>query len=352
MTNTRIALAGYGRFGRRQADVIDAHAGADLVAVADPSPGARERVAARYPKATLHEDPLAMLAETDADAVLIVSPEDTHAGIARAGLERGLHVLSEKPLATELAEARALVELARARDRVYQVGYLLRYEPRHVLLRGQVRDGSFGPLATIRAKRNCSRAWFEAYGSRVHPVYETLVHDIDLTVWLTGERCRRVSAWERRNLGERVPDTFVAVLEFASGTLAIVESTWLVPSGAAANIVGWGEGGGEGDGVIDAALEIVGVERSGTLDSYEPSLTITGPHGTAMPDTSFWPELNGRTAGALREELWDFVVRVAGGEGAGVASIDDALHTQEIADAAVAAASAGHTVEVAGVGTG
>ena len=81
---------------------------------------------------------------------------------------------------------------------------------------GFTKTGSrrkIGNLANIRAKRDASRSWFEAYGYRVHPVYETLVHDIDLVLWICQQRCRSVTSWGGYHLGFDEPDTFVMVME-------------------------------------------------------------------------------------------------------------------------------------------
>ncbi len=335
MADVRLALAGYGRFGARHARVIDQLPGAVIVGVADPGPGATQRVAEDHPDVPCFDDAVTMLEEVAPDAVLVVSPEPTHASISAAAFRQGIHVLSEKPLATEIDEARALVQAAEDAGLIYQAGYLLRYEPRHALLRERVRQGSFGQLATLRAKRNCSRTWFEMYGTRIHPVYETLVHDIDLILWVTEQRCVRVNAWERSVLGEAVPETLVVVLEFADGTLAMLESVWLVPEGALWTVDGWGEGGGAGNGTIDATLEVMGTEAMGSVTTYEGSLRIDTRTAATWPDASMWPEIGGVMGGALREELWDFVDRVRGNPGRGVAAIRDALHVQEIADAIV-----------------
>jgi myo-inositol 2-dehydrogenase / D-chiro-inositol 1-dehydrogenase len=84
----RVALAGYGRFGSRHADVVAHHPSARLVGIADPDVSARERASARHADAAGFSDPHAMLREAAPDCVLIVSTEDTHAAIARSAAER------------------------------------------------------------------------------------------------------------------------------------------------------------------------------------------------------------------------------------------------------------------------
>lgn len=339
MKQVRIVLAGYGRFGRHHASVLASHPASKIVAITDPDMTRRKAAESEHPGAAIYNDPFDMIEDVEADAISIVSPESTHAEISRAAIQAKLQVFCEKPMATDIQEARQLLALAREKDVHYRIGYILRYEPRHRLLKEQVAAGTFGRIAVIRAKRDVSRAWFEAYGHRVHPVYETLVHDIDLVIWIGDQRCTAVTSWERHFTGFDTPETLVVVLELDGGTLATLETAWLAPSGAPANITGWDSTDESGDGVIDASLEVVGTDGSAFLSTYEPSLTFTTPRRTYIPDLAFWPELGGTTMGALREELWDFVNVVAGRSGAGVDSIDDALHVQEIASAAVEAAT-------------
>ena len=101
-------------------------------------------------------------------------------------------------------------------------------------------------------------------------MYETLVHDIDLTLWISGLRCRAVTAWQRKHLGYEVPDTFVMVMEMQENAICTLEAAWLSPPGTPANIVGWGEDEGTSEGVVAAWLEVVGTLGSAFLKTYEP----------------------------------------------------------------------------------
>ena len=148
-----------------------------------------------------------MMEEVEVDAISIVSPEDTHAELVKHALNKDIHVFCEKPLSTKLDEARDLIAQAKQRNLLLRLGYILRYEPRHRILQREVQAGRLGTLANIRAKRDASRSWFEAYGHRVHPVYETLVHDIDLVLWISQQRCRSITAWGGYHLGFEQPDT-------------------------------------------------------------------------------------------------------------------------------------------------
>jgi predicted dehydrogenase len=99
-----------------------------IAGIADPSAAARDRIAARHgiPGFADHR---ALLDGGGLDAVLVCSPNDTHAAVTLDALDAGLHVLVEKPLCLTLADADRIATRARERGRVVQVGYMKRFEP-------------------------------------------------------------------------------------------------------------------------------------------------------------------------------------------------------------------------------
>lgn len=339
MSEIRIGLAGLGRFGRLHASVLSTTPGAVLAAVCDPLESELEDVAGRYGLPDRFTDYETMLAEAPLDCVSLATPEPLHAEMVRAALEHGLHVFVEKPLATDHEEARRVADAAAHAGLHVQVGFVLRFDPLHAYVREQVASGRFGRLVALRAKRNCSREWFADFGERVHPVYETSIHDIDLVLWYTQSRGTRVYAVQRFLSGLTFPDACFALLQLADGSVAMLETSWLVPSGAPANVVtdAW-------QGTIDAALEVVGTEQTARLELLESGLSVWTQRLHERPEGSYWPELHGRITGALREELTDFVECVRAGRPSDVASLDDAVEGLRIADAVVASAEAGAEV--------
>ncbi len=340
------ALIGFGRFGKHHGNILKHHPNAIVDAICEIDPVAVQQARSEFPDAKIYTDPFSMLSEIDVDAVTVVSPEDTHAGIVQAALNSGMHVFCEKPLATKCADAMKLAKIAQERELKLRVGYILRYEPRHRVLKQQIVAGKLGKLGKIRAKRDVSRSWFEAYGHRVHSAYETLIHDVDLVLWFSQQRCKSVSAWGGYLLGYDVPETLVMVLEMESGTICILESSWLVPSGAPANIFGWGDASDAGKGVVESSLEVIGTKGSSYLKTYEPSLTINDDTGSYYPDLAFWPQIEGRTVGALREEIWDFIQELLGENHVKVDSLEDAVHVQEICEAAIESEKFGKKINI------
>jgi predicted dehydrogenase len=97
--------------------------------IAEPSPPVRETLARRYGIAASFDDHAALLSRGDLDAVLVCSPNGTHARVVLDALDAGLHVLVEKPLCLAPADADAIVTRAQETGRVVQVGYMKRFDP-------------------------------------------------------------------------------------------------------------------------------------------------------------------------------------------------------------------------------
>nr|WP_250649157.1 MULTISPECIES: Gfo/Idh/MocA family oxidoreductase [unclassified Actinomyces] len=137
--------------GQRFTEVVPAAAAAgrlEVVAVVDPSPAARERAAALLPAARLHADLDSLLAGdvpgAGAEAALVLTPDWTHAEVGTALLRSGLHVLVDKPLATTIEGADALLAAAEASGRLLYAGHNMRFMPVVEVMRQVVEDGLIG----------------------------------------------------------------------------------------------------------------------------------------------------------------------------------------------------------------
>lgn len=337
----RIGLAGLGRFGKLHAAVLAGLEGVELAAVCDPLAAEVAAVGERFGVAGRYGDLGAMLDGERLDACFLVTPEPLHAEQAVAVLERGIALFVEKPLATTAAEGERVLAAAARAGAPLQVGLVLRFETQHAMLKAEIAAGRFGPIVSMRAKRNVSRAWWPAYGDRAHPVYETSIHDIDLLLWYAASPCTAVYAVERNHAGMRYPDGCWAILQFASGAVGTVETSWFVPAGAPANVVTptW-------HGTIDGELEVVGRERTGRLRMLDGGLALWQSDLVAQPEAALWPETAGGVGGALREQDRHFVERVRGGSSSSVASEADALAGLRIAEAIVESGRTGREMRL------
>jgi len=335
----RLGLAGAGRFGQLHAAVLARLPGVQLLAVADPDPLALERTQLGHGVERGYGDALELIADPDLDAVVLATPDEQHHGQALAALRGGRPLFLEKPLAATWAEGRELAGAAQAHHTWFQVGLVLRYDLSHRLLQRRIRAGSFGDLVSIRAQRNCSQSGFAAIADRIHTVFRTLTHDIDLVLWLSGSPVRRVIATEYRQGDHLAPQGCFALLELANGCIAQLESSWYVPAQAPANLEGQ-----RAASCIDAELAVVGTRQSAKLRWLDSPLQIWSPEGVLRPDTDLWPEVDGRVVGALREQMADFTRAVRSGEPSAIADPDAAVEGLRIAEAIIESAATGQPV--------
>lgn len=331
-----VGLAGLGRFGQLHASILARLPNANLVAICDPVSEFVETVGDRHGVPGRYTDFDAFIQHPGLDCVSIVTPEGLHFEQVKAAIDRKMPVFVEKPLSFTADQGRQLVAAAEAAGVTIQVGFVLRFETQHSLLKEEIQSGRFGQIVSMRVKRNCTKAWFEVFGDRAHSVHETVIHDIDLVLWFLGQRCQKVYAAQRHITGHRYPDATMAMLQFDGGTMVNVETSWFVPAQAPANVFAdnW-------FGTIDAELEIVGTERSARLRLLESGLQIWTSEVTQHPESGLWPLIHGGIGGALREEVAHFIDNVRLRRASDVASVADAVAGLEIAEAIMASAERG-----------
>ena len=346
MADLRIALVGLGRFGRLHADTLRGLPGCRLEAICDADPELLQRCGDEWEVADRYRDLADLLAGTAVDAVDIVTGETDHGRHARLALEAGRAVFVEKPLATRLDEAETVQALAAETGLPVMVGNISRFDARYAFLRRECEAGRFGRVALVSAQRTFSRAWFAGFGSRVHPVFESMVHDLDLALWYLPDRVQCVYAQSAVSgaADSDVPDVLVATLTAANGSLAILQSTWLAPDAAPINLPAsplelWG--------TIDGRLDLVGTAQTGRVNVLGDGLSVWNDTHHRAPDTSLWPEVHGRVTGALREELAHWLECVRSGTASEIAPLEDAVTAVRLAEAIVHSAGSGVPVDIA-----
>jgi predicted dehydrogenase len=169
MQKIRAAVIGVGYLGRFHAQKYAQAPGCELVAVVDSRAEAREQVAAEL-KARPVNDHRELLGAVD--AVSVVTPTPAHFAIARDFLERGAHVLVEKPITETPAQARELIALAAGAKRILQVGHLERFNAAILAAEPHLRSPRFV---------ECHRlAPYRERGTDVNVVLDLMIHDIDI----------------------------------------------------------------------------------------------------------------------------------------------------------------------------
>jgi predicted dehydrogenase len=213
MKKLRIAVIGVGYMGRFHAEKFAASADAELVAVVDAD-GVRAQQIAGSLGCEHAAEYRPLLARIDAACVAV--PTALHWEVVRDCLEAGVHVLVEKPLSRTLQEADALLELARAKGRVLQVGHLQRFNPAFQALAAQGGRPLFIDIERL--------APFKARGTDVDVVLDLMIHDLDLVLALAKAPIEQVSASGFRVLTDAI-DIANARIEFADGCIASVSAS-------------------------------------------------------------------------------------------------------------------------------
>ena len=334
MKEVKVGVVGLGRFGRLHARILSELPGCRVDALCETDESTLKKCGEEYGVRALYTDLEAMLGSEELDAVDVVTDETMHGSQAMLCLEHGKAVFVEKPLATDGDEAEAVSRMSRDTGLPVVVGNISRFDARYAVLRRELEAGRFGRVALVQAKRSFSRAWFAGFGSRVHPVFESMIHDLDLALWYLPSPVRRVYA-QAHSTGDGVPDTLVATLTAEDGALAVLQSTWLVPDAAPITLAGPPAGPLNLWGTIDAQLEVVGTSQVGKVDLTADGLSLWDDSGVRTPDTGLWPEVHGHVSGALREELSHFLDCVRTGKQSHLVPAENGAVAVRLAEAIV-----------------
>ena len=265
MSRLKLGVIGAGVWGRNHVRTAAGLADAQLAAVCDTREQVRQTVARQYPAIFVTEDADALLQRVD--AVIIASPAKTHAEYALRAIAAGKPCLVEKPFALRVADA--VARAAEAGNVPVLVGHLLVFHPAVDALRALVAAGELGRvlymyglrvnLGQVRADENA--LW--SFGP----------HDVSVALHLLGEAPVRVTAQGSSYLQPGVEDVVFLHMEFASGTMAHVQLSWLDPH-------------------KERKLTVVGDRKMVVFDDMEPreKLRIYDKGVTRPPDYASWGE--------------------------------------------------------------
>ena len=185
----RVGLVGYGYAGKTfHAPLIAAVPALELAAVASSDAA---KVHADWPGIAVCATPADLIGRDDIDIVVIATPNDTHAPLARAALRAGRHVVVDKPFTVALDDARELVELARAQRRVLSVFHNRRWDGDFLTLRQLIADGALGRVVEMSSRHDRYRPevrqrWREGAGPGAGLWFDLGPHLVDQALQLFG----------------------------------------------------------------------------------------------------------------------------------------------------------------------
>ncbi|WP_392896741.1 Gfo/Idh/MocA family protein [Streptomyces sp. LN699] len=201
MTDIRIGVLGYGLRGSLARTAHRPGRGAAVAAVADPDPRARAAAAAAFPDARVTADHVEVIEDPGIDAVLVLTPDHTHADLACRTLRARTPVFVEKPLDISVAACDTILRTARETGMRLYVGHNMRHMPVVRLMRELIERGAVGRVRTIWVRHfvGFGGDWYfkDWHAERRYTnglLLQKAAHDIDVLHWLAGSYTREVQA--------------------------------------------------------------------------------------------------------------------------------------------------------------
>ena len=246
----RMGVIGLG-MGKGHAKSFKEHAECELAALCDTDPKRLDACSRELGVTQTFSDAKAMFARAGLDAVCIATPNKFHAPLTIAALKAGLHVLCEKPMAMNTAEALAMKAAADKARRNLMINFSYRFSPMSYALKQQVESGVIGDIyfgRTVWHRRRGMPGFGGWFGTKAlsggGPLIDLAVHMLDLTMWFMGNpepetvlastysvfgpKMEALGPWGTPNPKGTfdVEDMAVAMIRFANGATIALEASW------------------------------------------------------------------------------------------------------------------------------
>ena len=220
-----VGLVGCGRWGLNYLRAFSELEGCRVVAACDVSPDRLREVERRAPGLRTSTDLKALLATPELDAVIVATDATRHYEVARAVLEAGKHCLVEKPMTTDIEQARQLRDQASQKKLLLMVGHVFRFNPGINHLQKVIGAGALGQLEYL----TFTRTNLGPIRTDVNVVWDLMTHDVSILLHLLNRRPSWISAQGASFLSSRCEDVAFATLGFEGGVIANIRASWLDP---------------------------------------------------------------------------------------------------------------------------
>jgi predicted dehydrogenase len=296
----RIGVIGLGIMGEQYVRVYQSHCQAEVVAVAARRHDQAVEVAAKYGVKRAYEDWEALVDSPDVDAVCIATPDNLHYEPARRAMERGKHVLIEKPMTTDPREADSLVRLARETGVKVQVAFNHRWLASYYKGYTAIQQGAIGQPLVAYARKNDTifvPTEYINWAAKTTPAWFLSSHDIDLVRWFFGSEPVEARAWGVKKVlvakGIDTYDMIQAQVRFGNGAIATFESGWIYPNTFPT--------------IVDSFVEVVGERGHLHFDRKRESIELSTEEAFTYPKAFLATDVFGTLRGAFPSCLSDFV---------------------------------------------
>lgn len=222
----KTAVIGVGSMGVNHARVNWELPGVDLVGVSDTNEALVTAVARKY-NTRGYTDYCTLLDELQPDAVTLAVPTLYHRDVALEVIERGIHLLIEKPIAFDVDEGREIIAAAQRKGVKLMIGHIERFNPAIVALKQQIADGKLGRIFQMDAHR---QGPFPRRIADVGVVIDLAVHDLDIMRYVSQQDVVRIYAETEKHIHSKHEDLLTGLVRMSGGAIGTLTINWLTPT--------------------------------------------------------------------------------------------------------------------------
>ncbi len=327
-----VGVIGFGQMGQVHAEIYHKLPGVNLKAICEYNDEKRKEAEEIY-GCDVYKNYAELLEDGTIEAVSIVLPDNMHREAVEIAVANKKHILLEKPLAKELSDGIAMYEITKDYDKVFTVGFLLRYDPRFSMIKQALDAGELGDIIHVYCRRNSPIIGPKRYIGVSDLSMHVMIHDIDYINWYMGCKPVKVFAKSRSVLLKEydMDDVIYAIVTYENGAIACMEACWVLPENSPT--------------IIDDKVELVGTKGVVYVDSCDNGVKFVTNDRVQYPDSRHWYKANGVSSGDLSEEIMAFIGNVINGTKS-IITPEEALESLRVVDAIERSITEGKEVEL------
>ena len=221
----RVGIVGCGYWGPNLIRDFSEIDDVQIAALCDSNLGRLSQISKRYPGAKSNTSYDEILKIKDIDAIVIATPANTHYRLVKQALLHDKHVLVEKPITYDVAEAEELIDLSKKHKKTLMVGHTFEFNPAVIRIKQLIDSGDLGKVYYITSRRlNLGKIRED-----INALWNLAPHDISILNFITGSMPLSVRAWGGSFLKHSHEDLAFINLFYPDNVIANVHVSWLDP---------------------------------------------------------------------------------------------------------------------------
>jgi len=233
----KVGVIGYGYWGPNLVRNFMEAPGSTVVSVCDLRPERLEVLTVRYPSIQIGNDYTELLRDSSIDAIVIATPVSSHFELGMAALKAGKHVLIEKPLAANAAQASQLIDEAASSKRVLMVDHTFVYTAAVRKIRELITSNALGDIYYYDAVR----VNLGLFQHDVNVIWDLAIHDLSIMEYVLPAKATAVSATGISHIPGQPENVAYITLFFPNAQIAHVHVNWLTPVKVRHTLIGGSE---------------------------------------------------------------------------------------------------------------